>query len=199
MIYANRIPKLCILLSIVVAMPATLSAQVYKSVDKDGNVVYSDSPPTPGAKPMKMPELSVVPAPPIAKVPIRPSQSKADANGNVTDLKALQRGYRDFKLISPAQEQTFAGTGNDATVAWSTRYDLQPGMTVVINLDGKPLAPTTDQSVLLKQLDRGTHTVSADLVDAQQRKIASTDTVKFYIHQNSVNFNRPQNSPANGS
>ena len=39
-----------------------LSAAVYKSVDAQGNVVYTDEP-SGAAKPLKLPPLSTVPAP----------------------------------------------------------------------------------------------------------------------------------------
>ena len=38
-------------------------AQVYKTVDENGNVVYTDQPPADGSRPIKLKELSVIEAP----------------------------------------------------------------------------------------------------------------------------------------
>jgi len=64
-------------------------------------------------------------------------------------------------------------------------------------LDGKSLEPTRSASVTLEEMDRGEHMVSAELVDARNRKIASASPVTFYVRQYSINFgNSPSPSPA---
>lgn len=180
---------------------ATVQAEVYKTVDKDGNVVYTDQPPEPGAEPMKLRELSVVPVPNynVRKRAVAAPESVANADGTVTDLNALKRGYRDFALVSPTPEQTFTGTGNVATIAWDTQYALQPGMTVVVSINGEALPPTTASVMTSPPLDRGEHRVTAELVDADQRVIATAGPVNFYIFQHSVqNQNRPIPTPRGG-
>jgi len=44
-------------------MASPLIAQVYKTVDKDGNVTYTDQPPPDGSKPIKLAPISVIEAP----------------------------------------------------------------------------------------------------------------------------------------
>jgi hypothetical protein len=174
-------------------MLSTAQAQVYKTTDKDGNVVYTDQPPTPGAEPMQLRELSVVPVPEYA-AKTKAVQSAGLEPGEKADLGELRRGYRDFALTSPAAEQTFTGTGNVATVAWETRFALQPGMSVIVHVDDQPLPPTTATVMTTPPLDRGTHTVRAELVDEQKRSIAKAGPVTFFVHQNTVlnNPNRPR-------
>jgi hypothetical protein len=162
---------------------------VYKSVDENGNVVYTDTPPEPGAEPMQLRELSVVPVPEYAAKK-RAVQSAGLEEGDVPDLGELRRGFRDFSLTSPTAEQTFAGSGNVATIAWNTRFALQPGMTVKVTIDGQALPPTTATVISSPPLDRGEHNVRAELVDEQNRSIATAGPVTFYVQQNSALFNR---------
>jgi hypothetical protein len=54
----KRFPVLLILLA------ASVHADVYKSVNEKGEVIYSDQP-TPNAKPMKLPELPTYTAPAV--------------------------------------------------------------------------------------------------------------------------------------
>jgi len=175
----------------------TALAEVYKTVDENGNVVYTDQPPEPGAEPMKLRELSVVPVPEYAAKD-RAIKSSGLGEGDTPDLGELRRGYRDFALTSPAPEQTFTGTGNIATIAWDTRFELQPGMQVVVQIDGKALPPTTASAITSPQLDRGEHQVSARLVDVQNRTIATSGPVTFFVHQNSALFNQGPTPRAGG-
>jgi len=161
-----------------------LQAQIYKTVDENGNVTYSDKPMDDNAEPMTLPGLSVIQSVPSAPRP--ETDAASDDQQEVTSITELRRGYRDFSIVSPAPEETIWGTANEATIAWDSRYQLQPGMTVTFFVDGNALEPTTDASMILRQLDRGAHTVSAELIDSRNRKIATAETVTFYIQQYSV-------------
>ncbi|MDX1381112.1 MAG: hypothetical protein R3233_08320, partial [Xanthomonadales bacterium] len=154
----------------------------------------------PGAEPMDLPELSVVEPPPKTYLPGREPKAEGDeeASGDADlSLGDLRRLYRDFRIVSPAPEQSFWGTGNDATVAWAAGQPLQPGMSVVITVDGQRQEPTVQPTLVLQQMDRGEHTVGAELLDERNRRIASAEPVTFFIHQNSVNFNQPSAQPRN--
>ena len=165
--------------------------KVYKTVDKDGNVVFTDQPPEPGAEPLEMRGLSIVEFqksdPPKA---VRATPDDLNEDGQVTDLRTLRRGYRDFRLVQPTSEQTFVGTENIATFAWETQYELQEGMNVVLAINGQRMPGTTQQVVASPRLDRGEHEVTAQLIDARGRVIASADPVTFFIRQNTVNNQR---------
>lgn len=196
----TRKPILLILFAAAFAWAPLAVAQVYKHVDEHGNVSYSDSPPEPGAEPMDLPELSVVEPPPKTYLPGRepkPEATEDAAADEELSLGDLRRMYRDFRLVSPAPEQSFWGTGNDATVAWAAGQPLRPGMSVVITVDGQKREPTVQPTLVLQQMDRGEHTVGAELVDARNRRIASAQPVTFYVRQYSVNFNQPQAQPRN--
>jgi hypothetical protein len=191
-----RWPLLAVLL---LASPMAL-AEVYKTVDKDGNVVYTDQPPEPGAEPLELKALSIIsPQKLSGKKELVPGQSDtgdgvADGQVEVTSLKELRRGYTDFAIISPRAEQSFVGTGNTASIAWSTRYRLQQGMSVTIILDGVAQLPTTSSVVTIPEVFRGEHIVLAEIRDVRNRLIARTDPVTFYMKQTSVNFPARQNS-----
>lgn len=190
----NRTGSMLILASTMLALGYGLGsataaqAEVYKTVDENGNVIYTDQPPAPDAEPIKMRELSVVPARPVERAPVRAKVSDANAEGQVENLAALRRGYRDFRITQPMPEQAFTGTGNTATLAWDTKFELQQGMRVVFSINGEAMEPTTAQIVTTNPLDRGEHTVSAQLVDARGRTVASAAPVKFFVRQWSRNF-----------
>ena len=167
-------------------------AEVYKTIDENGNVVYTDQPPGPDASPMDLPGLSVIsaqkPAPPVIASSDSSGGPEPEPQQEVNSIRDLRRGYRDFAIVSPTQDQNIWGTGNEASIAWGTRYRLQPGMSVVIYVDGAALAPTTALVTTVGHLYRGEHNVYAELIDARNRRIATTSPVSFHIKQYSVNF-----------
>ena len=175
---------------------AGAAAQVYKVVDENGNVTYTDQPPETGAEAVDLPEIGVVETAPPKPLPGRdPADEAAGEEGAEPSERELRSMYRDFRLVSPTPDQSLWGTGNAVAVSWTAGAALQPGMQVRIAVDGNERPPTTAPTTLIEGLDRGEHTVSADLVDARGRVIASAEPVPFYIHQNSVNFNNRQGPP----
>jgi hypothetical protein len=69
-------------------------------------------------------------------------------------------------------------------------------MAVRLYVDGAAQDVAGNGSVSLT-LDRGEHTVYAELLDARKRRIVSTETITFFVKQHSVNFNRPGAAPRN--
>ncbi|MDZ4730868.1 MAG: DUF4124 domain-containing protein [Xanthomonadales bacterium] len=163
--------------------------QIYKIVDKDGNVTYTDQAPGDGSEPMDLPELSVVTtdyAADQADADPDPVLNEEDENST----KALRKMYSDFRISRPAPEETFWGTANAVVVAWESSAPLQDGLMVRFTIDGAAQTASAE-NMLGITLDRGTHTVSAAIVDASGRPVVTTDTVTFYVHQQSVRGNGP--------
>lgn len=161
---------------------------IYKYVDENGNLVFTDRPPTPDSEPITLRELSVVEAPTYASVGTA-SQAAADADG--PSMNELRRRYRDFRLVSPAPEQNLWGTGQVATISWDTSAPLSDGVSVIYYLNGEAVTePTRASTFDTPPMDRGAHQARADLITEDNRVIASAGPVTFHIKQNSRQFNR---------
>jgi hypothetical protein len=169
------------------------AGEIWKIVDEDGNVVYTDQRPKDGSAPMDLPELSVI------ETDIQVNQTPAGAeNVKAPTASELRNVYRDFRIIKPLPEETFWGTANTVVVTWSSRAPFTPDLNVRVFVDGKARVAPANGSVSLT-LDRGEHKVFAELRDASNRRIVRTESVTFYIKQNSVNFNRARPGPRGGS
>jgi hypothetical protein len=185
-----------VLVLLLLCMCSSAYGQIYKVVDKDGNVTYTDQAPADGSPPMDLPELSVVTTDyaeestePAAAVPAEEAEAAAEETKPLT-RKELRNLYRDFRISRPAPEETFWGTENTVVMAWESSEPLQEGLTVRFNLDGAAQQAGTERMIAVT-LDRGSHTVSASIVDANGRSLMTTDTVTFYVHQQSVRGNGP--------
>ena len=187
---------LLILIAFLLAvMAGPLAAQVYKIVDKDGNVTYTDQPPSDGSKPIKLAPISVIEAPIYEKAP---EKAKEGAEGEEIPLRDLRRLYRDFAIISPQSEESVWHPDGPIAVAWSAGNPLQKGMQVTVYLNGKKQATTTEQIIPVAGLDRGEHTVTAELKDAKNRRIATAEPVTFFIQRPNIYTNRPGPTPRGG-
>lgn len=170
-------------------MTSPVIAQVYKTVDADGNVTYTDKQPPDGSKPIKLAPISVIEAPIYEKAP---DPAKAGGEGEEIPLRDLRKIYRDFAIISPQSEESVWRPDGPVSVAWSVGNPLQQGMQVSIYLDGAKQATTTEQVIPITGLDRGEHTLAAELRDAKNRKIATAAPVTFFIRQPNIYTNRPR-------
>ena len=83
-----------ILFAFLLAITVTpLMAQVYKVVDKDGNVTFTDQPPADGSKPIKLAPISVIEAPTYEKAPEPTEEEGAQAGPSLSEMR---KTYRDF-------------------------------------------------------------------------------------------------------
>jgi len=180
---------------LILLAPLTLAAEgeIYKVVDKDGNVTFTDQRPSDTAQPMDLPPLSVIESGVQAPEPAAGAAQDAVEVREPTP-RELRRQYSDFRITQPAQEETFWGTANTVVVAWGSSQPPLPDMRARLYVDGEPQDVPAVGNLSLT-LDRGEHTVYAELFDARQRRIVTTETVTFFVHQHSVNFGRPAASP----
>ncbi len=187
-----------LLLTIMLAFSLALAtspllAQVYKVVDKDGNVTFTDIPPGDGSPPVDLAPISVVETP----VQQQTAQEAAAAGADVADtapmeltLRELRRTYRDFAIVSPQPEESVWSPDGPVSIAWRTSADLRNGMQVLVFIDGKLAATTIQATIPVIGLERGEHSVTAEIRDQRNRQIATAGPVTFFIRQPGL-LNRP--------
>jgi hypothetical protein len=175
-------------------IPFTTSAEgeIYKVVDADGNVTFTDQRPSSSAQPLDLPPLSVIETD-------MPEPEEPDASADAAESaeeeaeptpQELRRQFSDFRISRPLSEETFWGTENSVVVTWESAQPIPPTLRVRLYVDGQAQEATGAGSTSLT-LDRGEHQVYAELRDERNRRVAATETVTFFIQQHSVNRNRP--------
>jgi len=187
--YKGMIGVLAALLFLAIPLGGFAEGEIYKVVDKDGNVTYTDERPQGDAEPMKLPPLSVIETD-IQVPPAKESTAAAAEQVKEPTLRDLRRQFQDFRIMQPQQEETFWGTANTVVVAWGTAQPVPPEMQARLYVDGVAQAVPASGSVSLT-LDRGEHQVYAELLDARGRQIVATEKVVFFVKQASVGFRRP--------
>jgi hypothetical protein len=180
------------LVTLLLPLAAFPEGEIYRVVDKDGNVTYTDQRPSAEAQPMDLPELSVI----QSDLPPPAPETAASAEDQALTPRDLRKLYADFRITQPQQEETFWGTANTVVVAWGSAQPIPPEMFVRLYVDGAAQDAPSSGGVTLT-LDRGEHTVYAELLDARKRRIVSTETITFFVKQHSANFSGPGAAPRN--
>lgn len=157
---------------------AVQAAVVYKWVDADGVVHFSDQP-SPGAEKIYTSSSSTAAA---ASAPR--AQGGAPQTQAPRSVAASGLGYTDFSITSPVNDQTFFGDDVIA-VHLNLEPSLKPNQSVTWHLNGKQL-DTTATAFSLPHLDRGAYALAATITDLQTSDSQSSNTVTFYVRQPSA-------------
>lgn len=156
------------------ALSSTLVAQVvnaeeiYKWVDENGNVHFSDQA-TSGADKVEIKPITTIPA---IKVP---------SSGNDNSSKEAVAPV-SVSINSPANDSAFHSVEGNVSANVSVKPSLGNGQTLRLKINGKEISSGSATSIQIESLDRGTHTFSAEITDKSGAVIAS-DTSTFTIHK----------------
>lgn len=157
----------------------TVDAGLYKGLDDEGNVVYSDQP-FDDAQAFTPPSLTVFDAP------------KAEAKKKaVEEEKTAEFKYTDFDIVSPKNNQTLWNEA-DPTVSLQLKPALNTaeGHNIWLLMNGKPLVKNSqNMSLPMGRTDRGAHQLQAQVRDKQGKIIARTRAIVIHIKNSVI---RPQ-------
>ena len=150
--------------------------QIYKTVDAEGNVVFTDVPPVnragqPDGQEVTVPAANTY-APPVVSAPdddAAPPVDKAPA-------------YSDVVIVDPANDATIRENAGEVLVQATTTPGLRAGNRLLLILDGAPTEIAADDGVFqLSNVDRGTHTVAARIVDDADETLLESEPVTFHL------------------
>ncbi len=158
-----------------------VAAPVYKHVDAQGNVTYSDKPAHDEDQPVELKPVSVIPG-------RKPAQSlKKQPVQEAAEQKPVR--YR-LEWLQPQQEQTFRNTGGQIQADLKIEPGLPRGTRVELWLDGKKKAEWKGAPVTLSEVWRGQHSLEARVIDANGKTLARS-SVTFFMHQASLLISTP--------
>jgi hypothetical protein len=151
-------------------------AGVYKSVDEDGNVIFSDQP-SPDAEKIKIKEVQTIKAPKV--------KSKKEALPAEGSAKEGQKpvGYSTLAIIHPQN-----GTGiraNDGNITITTAVkpalDQEAGHTLALYMDNQLVSSGPGTTFSLKNVERGTHSFSVAVIDKDGKELTRSATISFSV------------------
>jgi len=151
---------------------ASAATEVYRVVDSEGRVTYTDSPaPDTPSEPVELPPLNT--REPV-ELPVEAEPLESEESAAVP--------YTRSRIVQPKQDQTIPPGQLDLVVQLELEPRLQTGHLVKLFHNGKPVGdPLSGTSFVLTDLIRGQHQVWAEVVDAQGKRRAKSDPVTFHV------------------
>lgn len=158
-------------------------AEVYRVIDADGNVIYTDTPEA--GKPKEEVEL-----PPINLQPaVTPS-----ARAKEPPKEAI---HYEARIVEPSNDSTIPPGQLDVAVRVELKPVLQPGHRLELTLDGEPQGKASVSTTFrLSELNRGSHQIVARVKDADDLTISSSPAVVIHVKRHSVKHPSGPQAPA---
>lgn len=171
---------LCLLLGL--GLATTAHAQIYKTVDKDGKVIYTDKPR--GDQPAEAVNL-----PPINTVPTEsPTYLPGPARQEVP-----QTLHYEVDIISPRENVTIPPGQRDLGIAVTLNQPLAEDHWLLYFMNGELLEETRNTNILIQDVFRGSHTLVVEIIDDSGNSLAKSAPVTVNVIRPTIN--RPQNRP----
>lgn len=147
-------------------------AQIYKTTDKDGNVIYSDQPSENSAV-IEVKSINTIPA----------STSKtSDQPPEQTTIDHTQV-YKILAIKSPANGTIIANGLNPFNVSINLQPPLAPQHKLQFTVDGAVIATGKATSFTVKSLNRGTHNLQVAIIDQSGKRLRQSKTVSVFAYR----------------
>ena len=156
------------------ACTAAFPATVYKWVDENGVVHFSDQPHENAEKvQLKAPQTYSAP-----KTPPVPQRRGAPKPGPA---------YQSCAISEPTNDQVFMNT-SEVTAGVSIQPAVRPGDTAIVTLDGQrvPGVPASGGQFTISPVDRGTHSIQMTVQDPSGATVCTSPAVTFHVQQPSL-------------
>jgi hypothetical protein len=167
--------------------PLASQADIYKTIDANGNVIYSDRP-SANATVISLPKANTTAATQTATPPSSSSEAQSTTSEEVAsalsgEKKDGRKPYTKFAIASPADQESIQNQPI-LNVSLEVEPTLQAGDVIQVYVDGGPIGNASHATEFnLTVPYRGTHVLSAILFDKDMHVLAKTSSITIYVHQ----------------
>lgn len=152
-------------------------AEVYKLVDEDGNITYTDQPAS-AADTATLAKLS-----PLNQISTVLASTDDKALAETADGETERfAGYSSALIVSPENDSIIPHNQISIFIQLSLSPQLQAGHRVQFWFDGAPQGqPVAATAYQIDNIERGSHSLSARVFNAQGQLLISTDSVEVHV------------------
>jgi hypothetical protein len=165
---------------------------IYKTVDENGNVVFTDTPPRADGS-----SETITLSSPNSFDPAETATEGSNRQLWIVDPDAEEEApgelYGALTITSPEADETVRENAGNVTVTVKLEPpNLQPGHRIRLLLDGSPTGGTNTTGLFaLTNVDRGTHSLKAEVVDEAGKLIYAGPSSTFHLQRYSI-LNAPK-------
>ncbi len=170
--------KFGLLASLLITVTFPVTAEVYRSVDAQGNVTFSDEA-TKNAEVVNVKPVTTITLPKLDDVTgnTQPAATRSDASAR----------YNSVSFSAPNDHEAFHSGSGDVEFRVISDPALRPGHKFEVELDGQPVGQSTSGSVIVRNVFRGTHRADVRIVNRNGLPVMLGDSISFTVHRPSVN------------
>ena len=172
------------ILLVLAGLTMSLAAQpqeIYRWIDKDGQVHYADQPGAANAERVILADPNAYEAEPsfgdYAPAGSAPQDSDADEAAS----------YESLAIVQPTADQVFFGADATVVAAAELGGTLRSDHTVVFFVNGNRRPAGSGLALELQNLDRGSHFLRAAVLDRNGDPVITSQQITFHIREPSIN------------
>ena len=150
--------------------------RVYKRVNPDGSVEYSDQP-IEGAEVMQVPKGSTFTMP--EGIPSR----AASTDTKPEETKVV---YDSLEITRPVNDEAIRSNEGKLTALARVTPELASNHRFRWNMDGEIVQDVNSPELRLNNIDRGSHTLQAEIIDADGKIVISSETITFHMMRHRI-------------
>lgn len=154
-----------------------VTAEVYRNVDAQGNVTFSDEE-SKGAE--------TVNVKPVTTVTLPKPENVEETDKLREEVEKEGSAYESVSFTNPEDEQAFHSGSGDVQFDMHSTPGLKPGHQYEVTIDGQPVGQSTSGSVVVNNMDRGTHEAGVHIIDKNGVQVKTGVPIRFTIHRPST-------------
>lgn len=163
-------------------MAAPASSGVYKYIDENGQVAYSDKP-VQGAEKLKIRSRN---GPSYAAQPSNSAQNEQAGESDSNGFK-----YESFELLTPKNDKVVSDRSGSVQVVFLPSPSLAADHEIIVTVDGKDISRGRHANISLSQVPRGSHKVTGRIESAEGKVLIKSATVTFHIKRPIIDDDSP--------
>jgi hypothetical protein len=151
-----------------VALPIQ-ATDVYRSVDENGHVIFSDTP-VAGSEKINVDEIQTIAPGEVPKFEYTPPPQE-------------EGEYSRLEIISPQNDSVIQSDDGKVMVnaVVEPLVNLKEGHYLVLYLDGTEAASGTSPQFMLSDIEHGTHVLSIAVLDQSGHEVKRSSTISFSL------------------
>jgi hypothetical protein len=162
---------LLIAASLILALSGFATAEIYKTVDKNGRITYTDVPPTDTkAKPVELKTINSLPTP--AFIP-----NDSPSNNRVSD----DANEYQVQITAPENGRTLMADERSVMISISLNQNLNDGDLLAYKIDGDTLTTTQEMTYSITEPPRGEHSLTVDVIDRDGKTLAQSNAITLLV------------------
>ncbi|MDX2350142.1 MAG: DUF4124 domain-containing protein [Porticoccus sp.] len=150
-------------------------AEVYRIVDEEGKITYTDAPPhdAPTKEKVHLPAANIQPA--LKTAPM------------VEAVEEEVDGYQEITILAPTQDTTIPPGQETVAVQVGLKPTLKAGHLIQLLFNGQSYGlPTATTSFSIGSLVRGEHSVQIQVIDTEGNVIGLSNTATIHVKRGSA-------------